>query len=314
MPKGEGLNLEALVELYNKERLYGFLLCLKQKENLADCTTGCLNKGQLSNIHDAKFHSHVRRFPSHREAVLYVARRIKEKEKTFVEAKDFKQLIGSINESYGYANDGQNHVKFFGPLYIYDTAIRVGYHLWKEKFMPKEYVFLQAGAWTGAVNLLGEKAVKGLIKERKEQEKKEEKGKSQEIANKNLKGLTYVKKEALFNKVYELEHPGEKLETEQELEAGQKEKAEHKSVLEKLADKKEIEKLINGLEKKKQSDPKDVEILKDLKKLREWMENEGEPTKSLIVEDFFCVFEDYLEGAATRKQPVETSSYYVADN
>jgi hypothetical protein len=30
------------------------------------------------------------------------------------------------------------------------------------------------------------------------------------------------------------------------------------------------------------------------------MENEGEPTKSLIVEDFFCVFEDYLEGAATR--------------
>jgi hypothetical protein len=280
MPNGEGKNLEALVELYNKERLYGFLMCLKQKENLADCVTGCLNKGQLTSTHDAKFHSHVRRFPSHREAVLEVANKITEEEVLNGEIETFEQLIGRINTLYGYVDKDKNHVKFFGPLYIYDTAIRIGYHLREKKVMPNEYVYLQAGAWTGALNLLGKD---NLEKLKLNKEKKEK-------VNVNLSELTIVNKVALFDKVYELERPDKKPAPKG---------AGKDSVLEKLANINEIDNLIKKLAKSNR--PEDKTILSNLIKLKELIKEEGEPTKALIIEDFFCVFDDYLEGSPTKK-------------
>jgi hypothetical protein len=237
MPNGKGMNLEKLVELYNKERLYGFLMCLKQKENLADCVTGCLNKGQLTSTHDAKFHSHVRRFPSHREAVLEVANKITEEEVLNGEIETFEQLIGRINLLYGYAENSKNHVKFFGPLYIYDTAIRIGYHLSGEKIMPDKYVYVQAGALRGAQNLC--KVIPFTI----------ETGKLKKVVTNDL--LDVVPE------------------------------------LKKLADLSELNRLLKGQ--------------KELKELQEWIKGENNPTKALIIEDFFCVFDDYLDGSPTRK-------------
>jgi hypothetical protein len=146
------------VTYYNEHRAKYFLACLENKESLADCVTGCLNKGQLSCTHDAKFHSHIRRFPSHREAVLEVANKIKEEEVLNGTIDSFEDLIGRIDALYGYADKSKNHVKFFGPLYIYDTAIRIGYHCVKNevlsRIMPVTYVYLQAGALKGATNLM----------------------------------------------------------------------------------------------------------------------------------------------------------------
>jgi hypothetical protein len=250
MPDGKDQNLEGLVDLYNKQRLYGFLTCLQQKENLADCVTGCLNKGRLGSTHDAKFHSHVRRFPSHREAVLEVANKIKEEEVLKGKIKNFEDLIERINAMYGYADNKKNHVKFFGPLYIYDTAIRIGFHLLKDEtksignteknifyVMPDEYVYLQAGALIGAKNL-------GNVREF------------------NI-GKGYLKK----------------VNTNELLTAVPE--------LKKLANLSELKGFLN-------------EGSKELNELEKLITEKKEPTKALLIEDFFCVFEDYLEEAAKK--------------
>jgi hypothetical protein len=232
--------LKKLVTYYNKHRAKYFLACLENKESLADCVTGCLNKGQLSCTHDAKFHSHIRRFPSHREGVLEVANKIKEEEVLNGTINDFEDLIGRINALYGYADKGKNHVKYFGPLYIYDTAIRIGYHLTsldgnRVRFMPDKYVYLQAGTLTGAMNLLGKEEVMALIAAGANEQK-----------GKGLENLKIVNTQAL------------------------------------LAKRPELDGLVG------------VENSEGLK------EKPEEPTKALIIEDFFCVMEDYLGGAATR--------------
>jgi hypothetical protein len=208
-----------------------------------------------------------------------VANKITEEEVLNGEIETFEQLIGRINTLYGYVDKDKNHVKFFGPLYIYDTAIRIGYHLSGEKIMPDKYVYLQAGAWTGALNLLGKDNLDSL-KLNKEEKK---------MVNVNLSELTIVNKVALFDKVYELEHPDKKPVPE---DAGKD------SVLEKLANMNEIDNLIDGLNP---NSSEDKTILSNLIKLKELIKEEGEPTKALIVEDFFCVFDDYLEGSLTRK-------------
>jgi hypothetical protein len=218
MPNGEGKNLKELVELYNEERLVGFLTCLQQKEDLADCVTGCLSHGNLATIKNAFFHSHVRTYNSHREAVLKVAKKLKEKDVLLDGIQTFEDLIDRINALFGHAAK-MNHVKYYGPLYIYDTAIRIGYHLIAQdgspaRIMPEEYVYLQAGALTGTTNLQKSRAI-------------------------DL-GPGYPKK----------------IQTDVLLDA--------------------------------------VPELKGLK------EEKGVYTKALLIEDFFCVFEDYLEEAAKK--------------
>jgi hypothetical protein len=110
------------------------------------------------------------------------------------------------------------------------------------------------------------------------------------MVNVNLSELTIVNKVELFDKVYELEHPDKK----PVLEGAGKD-----SVLEKLANMNEIDNLIKKLAESNR--PEDKTILSDLIKLKELIKEEGEPTKALIIEDFFCVFDDYLEGSPTRK-------------
>jgi len=110
------------------------------------------------------------------------------------------------------------------------------------------------------------------------------------MVNVNLSELTIVNKVALFDKVYELEHPDKKPVPEG---------TGKDSVLEKLANMNEIDNLIKKLAKSNSSE--DKTILSNLIKLKEFIKEEGVPTKALIIEDFFCVFDDYLEGSPTRK-------------
>jgi hypothetical protein len=53
--------------------------------------------------------------------------------------------------------NGDEHAKGYGRLALYDTAIRIGYHVMKNgklhRIMPEEKVYMQSGALEGARKL-----------------------------------------------------------------------------------------------------------------------------------------------------------------
>ena len=74
-------------------------------------------------------------------------------ETPFVENDCLSNIFGDFEELYDFVRSEIGSIKGIGLLTIYDTARRIG-HLLNSPIYPKEYVYLAAGAKTGAEKLL----------------------------------------------------------------------------------------------------------------------------------------------------------------
>jgi hypothetical protein len=140
--------LKKLVAYYNEYRTKYFLACLKQKCSLGDCVTSCHIEGE-----QVYFHSHI--WGNHYTAVKKVALEQ-------IENLEWDEDINTFEDLYGYlkknlCQNGDEHANGYGRLTLYDTAIRIGYHVMKNgklhPIMPEEYVYMQSGALVGARKL-----------------------------------------------------------------------------------------------------------------------------------------------------------------
>jgi hypothetical protein len=139
--------LKKLVAYYNKYRTGYFLACLVRKCSLGDCVTGC-------HIDGEKFYCH-HKLGNHYEAVKKVALEQ-------IVSLEWDEEINTFTDLYKYLDkklckNGSEHANGFGSLSLYDTAIRIGYHVVKNgelhRIMPDEDVYMQSGALKGAVKL-----------------------------------------------------------------------------------------------------------------------------------------------------------------
>lgn len=64
------------------------------------------------------------------------------KENEFKKAKNFEEIYDTLNKR-------TSHIKGFGPLFLYDLALRLSYYFDKQ---PKEFVYIHAGVKDGLKN------------------------------------------------------------------------------------------------------------------------------------------------------------------
>lgn len=135
--------IKILVAGYQQLVRSGWERCLDAKWSIGDCVAGCFNVQYDCEIGIARNSHQVR---LERRAIVEAEQRLctlSAETSSFVNFEELYQLV----------NDTISDIPDIGPLCIYDTALRLGWHAATGRIAPQAYVYIHQGARKGAVAL-----------------------------------------------------------------------------------------------------------------------------------------------------------------
>jgi hypothetical protein len=177
-----------LVEIYLKNDEKRWTNCLLNKWSLSDCVTGCHNGEIEDKVLQSpgkklfNFHPHIKRFSAFTIFEMVYRMEYASFNRPYA---DFEELFDKVEWLAGHTHKSCQppYIDKFGRVAIYDTALRIGFHLkknpkkdfgdyvddngdihinYKNRVLPMKYVYLHAGAMKGARAL----ATLGVLKKK----------------------------------------------------------------------------------------------------------------------------------------------------
>jgi hypothetical protein len=158
--------IEDLVKIYLKNDEKRWTNCLINKWSLSDCVTGCHNGEIEDKVLQSpgkklfNFHPHIKRFSAYTIFEMVYRMEYASFNRPF---RDFEELFDKVEWLAGHTHESCQppYIDKFGRVAIYDTALRIGFHLKrnprkpfgndnKNRVLPLKYVYLHAGAMQGA--------------------------------------------------------------------------------------------------------------------------------------------------------------------
>ncbi len=140
-----------------------FISSITNVFSLADCVTGARN-GQLEDkvLAGEKIHknSHLKHYQA--ETLLQMIRRMRYEEFN-CPFPSFEELYNKVEYTAGCNPDnvGYPPIEGFGLVGLYDTALRIGYHISRsgkhdnpERVLPQKYVYVHQGSREGFMHLV----------------------------------------------------------------------------------------------------------------------------------------------------------------
>jgi hypothetical protein len=170
--------IKDLVKIYLGNDEKRWTNCLLYKWSLSDCVTGCHNGEIEDKVLQSpgkklfNFHPHIKRFSAFTIFEMVYRMEYASFNRPF---RDFEELFDKVEWLAGHTHESCQppYIDKFGRVAIYDTALRIGFHLKKNprkpfgndnknRVLPLKYVYLHAGAMQGARAL----ATLGVLKKK----------------------------------------------------------------------------------------------------------------------------------------------------
>lgn len=117
-------------------------ICLSRKWSVGDCVSGCHTLEEENYRYDRNSHQ-----------FRLTTKAIKDAETLLMEYDWSAVNVSSFEELYDRLAPDLGKITGIGPLAVYDTILRLGWHFAKGRISPVAFVYLHAGAFDGAVAL-----------------------------------------------------------------------------------------------------------------------------------------------------------------
>lgn len=118
----------------------GWERCIEAKWSVGDCVAGCFNEQYDCEIGIAR-NNHQYRLD--RSAIVEAEQRLSKLSSAGHSFTNFEEL-------YQWVKNAISDISGIGRLCVYDTALRLGWHVSSGRIAPQAYVYLHSGAALGA--------------------------------------------------------------------------------------------------------------------------------------------------------------------